>query len=449
MTAKNILLVSFDDAVAPWPYRTAFNEPLKLPNLEELCALATVFQTAYAQAPICGPSRASMMTSRLPHSLDILDNSTFVFDRVEPQACWIHTLRENGWFCSSGGKIHHKPALSRPHHKALYSDARKSFDVDMRLPRDLRKRSRAFGGHRLGRGTLDGVDDDFFFDQQVANSTIDFLESYQGDQPFYREVGFFSPHGPHITPARFKEAYDPGTFRRPAEWGGYLADSPYVTSHIPENADFRDEDYWQKSVRNYFSAYTHGDHQLGRVLAALRASRHAENTVIVVVADHGFHLGNRNLYRKTTLWEQALHVPFVIFDPTQPAGRVVEDPVALVDLGPTLLDFAGLAPPPAAAGRSLRPMMQGARDPGRVVPSFYGHSVTIRKGDYRIIRYASAPGVEDWQLFDLRTDYWQLRNLGPDHPAFAPMRRALEDWAAAEGYAFSRSEDPIPDAGAE
>src|SRR5690606_2421712 len=107
-----------------WPYRTAFGEPLQLPNLEELCGLATVFQTAYAQAPICGPSRASMMTSQLPHDLGILDNSTFVFDRVPPESCWIHALRENGRFCSSGGKIHHKPTLARPHHKALYSDAR-------------------------------------------------------------------------------------------------------------------------------------------------------------------------------------------------------------------------------------------------------------------------------------------------------------------------------------
>src|SRR5690606_32484664 len=106
--------------------------------------------------------------------------------------------------------------------------------------------------------------------------------------------------------------------------------------------------------------------------------------------------------------------------------------------------FAGLAPPPLAAGRSLRPMMQGARDPERVIPSFYGNSVTIRKGDYRIIRYASAPGVEDWQLFDLRTDYWQLRNLLPDHPAFAPLRKALEDWAAAAGYVFSHYEDARP-----
>ncbi|MEZ5754305.1 MAG: sulfatase-like hydrolase/transferase [Paracoccaceae bacterium] len=147
---KNILLVSFDDAVAPWPYRAGFHEPLQLPNLDALCQQATVFLSAYAQAPICGPSRASMMSSRLPHQLDILNNSTFLFSRVKPQACWIHDLKAGGYHCSSGGKIHHKPTLMRGHHRRLYSDDRKIFDGDMRLPRDLRKRSRSFGGTASG-----------------------------------------------------------------------------------------------------------------------------------------------------------------------------------------------------------------------------------------------------------------------------------------------------------
>lgn len=437
MTRPNILLISFDDAVAPWPYRHAFGEPLRLPNLDALCEMATVFSAAYAQAPICGPSRASMMTARLPHRLDILDNSTFVFDRVSPQACWIHALRAGGYFCSSGGKIHHKPTLKPRHHATLYSDERKSFDGDMRLPRPLRKRSRAYGGHRMGRGTPDGEDDAFFFDHQVAQSAIDFLQTYDRDQPFYREVGLYSPHGPHITPARFKELYDPANLRRPRDWDGYLADSPHVMANIPENEAFRSLDYWQKSVRNYFSAYSHGDHHLGRVIDALRASRHAENTLVVILSDHGFHLGNRNLYRKSTLWEQSLHVPLIIFDPRRPEGQVIKDPVALLDLGPTLLDHAGLPLPDTAEGRSLLPMIAGARDPCRIIPSLYGQSISIRQGDHRLIRHST----DDFQLFDLATDYWQLRDLGRGHPAFAPMRAALEDWAGANGYAFRDAPD--------
>lgn len=421
--SKNILLVSFDDAVAPWRYAKAFGEPLRLPNLEALCSVATAFHSAYAQAPICGPSRASMMTGDMPDVLGITDNSTFVFDKVPAESCWIHDLRQAGYFCSSGGKIHHMPTLRRGPHAVLYSDARKGFSSDARLPRELRKRSKAFGGHRNGRGALDYVDDDFFFDKQVADSTIQFLSTYAGDQPFYRELGFVSPHGPHITPARFKEMYDPTRLVRPVEWGGYLNDNAYVTANIPENEDFRDEDYWQKSIRNYFSSYTHGDHHLGRVLDALLQSPHAENTIVIVVADHGFHLGNRNLFRKTTLWEQSLHVPFVIFDPEDPQARQIDDPVALVDLGPTVLDFAGIPARSAWQGRSLRRMMAGARDPDRGIPSFYAGNVAIRKGNHRLIRYEDG----SHQLFNVHEDYWQLHDLGIDHPMFAPMARALAD----------------------
>lgn len=430
MAARNILLVSFDDAVAPWPYHTAFNEPLRIPTIDALCATGAAFHSAYAQAPICGPSRSSMMTSMLPHDLGILNNGTFVFDRVPSSRCWVADLKSAGVYCSSGGKIHHKPVIPRPHHKALYSDERKDFSNDLRLPRELRKRSRSFGGHRQGRGALDGVDDDFFFDQQAANSAIDFLQTHSGDQPFYRELGFFSTHGPHLTPARFKEMYAAENLTPPSDWNGYLHDSPYVSQNIPENPDFADRDYWQKSVRNYFSAYSHGDYQLGRVMAALRASVHANNTVVIVVSDHGFHLGNRNLFRKTTLWEQSLHVPFIICDPDQPAGQVIPDPVGLIDLGPTILDYAGLPPMPVAAGRSLRPMLSGQRDPDRVIPSFYGACLTLRIGDYRIIRYAQ----DDWQLFDVKSDYWQLHNLGTDHPAFPALRQQFEDWAQHHGY---------------
>jgi len=438
-SAKNILLVSFDDAVAPWPYKDVLGEPLQLPNLDRLCSVATTFKSAYAQSPICGASRGSMMTSLLPHQLGIFDNSTFVFEKIDTGACWVFQLKQSGYFCSSGGKVHHKPTLNSGDYRALYSDDPQSFSSDLRMPREMRKRSKSFGGSRKGRGALDGVDDDFFFDKQSADSAIEFLSQYDGAAPFYREVGFFSPHGPHITPARFKETYDHSKFKKPDSWNGYIADSPYVIENITENEEFRDNEYWQKSIRNYFSTYSHGDYHLGRILDALRSSRHASDTVVIILSDHGFHLGNRNLFRKTTLWEQSLQVPFVVYDPEFPTGREIDDPVALIDIGATVLDFAGVNLPQGTQGRSLRPMMHGERDPDRVIPSFYKNWMTIRKGDFRIIRYSE----NDYQLFDVKTDFWQLNDLGPDHAMFAPMHASLQVWAKANDYRFHQSEMQI------
>jgi choline-sulfatase len=444
MDRKNILLISFDDAVAPWPYKSAFGEALQTPNLDRLCAVSTAFHSAYAQAPICGPSRASMMTTMMPPELGILDNSTFVFDKVPPTTGFSHLLKAAGFFCSSGGKVHHRyKPLIPVHHRELYSDRRKAFGDDMSIPVELKRRSRKLGGFRRGVGTPNGEYDDSFYDAQSAQSAISFLDTYDQDRPFYREVGFFSPHVPHITPLRFKKLYRPERLQKPADWSGYLTDNAYATTAFPEYEKFRSDGFWQRSVRNYFSAYSHGDYHLGRVLDALAASRHAANTVVILVSDHGFHLGNRNLFRKTTLWEQSLHVPVIIFDPSDPIGRVVDDPVGLIDLGPTVLDFAQVAAPERRHGRSLRPYLNGKRDPDRVMPSFYKGNASIRKGRFRIIRY----GDGSYQLFDCVEDYWQLRDLGSDHPAFSHMQAALADSAADCGFDLSRIESVgVPDA---
>lgn len=418
----NILLVSFDDAVAPWPYKTAFGEPLRTPNLDRLCEMSTAFHAAYSQAPVCGPSRASMMTTMMPHELGILDNSIFAFDKISPTTVWSHQLRQNGFYCSSGGKVHHRYKPLRPDdHNILYDDERKHFSDDMGLPREIRKRAKAFGGNRNGRGTEDGTDDDFYYDAQSADSAISFLEGYDGDRPFYREVGFFSPHAPHITPARFKRMYDAKNLRRPSEWRGYLSDNTFVNETLPEEPELVSEEWWQFSVRNYFSAYSHGDYHLGRVLDALRASRHADNTLIVVVADHGFHLGNRNLFRKMTMWEQSLRIPFIVHDPRNAVRQEIHDPVELIDLGPTILDFAGVPPIERRHGRSLRPVMGGERDPHRAAMSFLRGNIAMIKDGLRIIRY----GDGSHQLFDVAKDFWNLNDLGTGHPRFAEMSAEL------------------------
>lgn len=417
---KNVLLVSFDDAVAYWRYKTAFGEPLRTPNLDRLCARATAFHAAYCQVPICAPSRASFMTGRTPHELGLFDRNADVFDAVAPQEIWSCRLKEAGYFCSSGGKVHHKyKPLRRPQQRVIYSDGRKHFEDDMHMAPGVAKKK--FGGHRGGWGTTDPKDDATYYDHQSAQSAIDFIQTYDGEAPFYREVGFYSPHGPHYTPARFKEIYDVAGFRQPEAWADGFDDHAFTTLHMPENPKLGDRGWWAQSVRNYFSSFSHGDFHLGRVLDALWASPHAEDTMIVILSDHGFHLGNRNRYRKATLWEQVASVPLIIHDPEHPTAREVHDPVALIDVGPTVLDFVGLPPIERCVGRSLRPQVGGASVPDRTVPTLRYANASIRKGGYRLIRYSDG----STQFFDLAEDYWQMHDLGRNHPDFDDVYRAL------------------------
>lgn len=425
MTAKprNILLISFDDAVAPWPYRQAFGHELRLPAFDEICAVSTAFQTAYAQAPVCGPSRASFMSGLTPQQLGIYDNSIDVFDVLPATDMWSVRLREAGYFCSSGGKLHHNyRPLKRRAHRAIYDDAQKRFGDDMSVK--SRDEAVKFGGHRGGWGTTNPEHDRLYYDHRVADSAIDFLSDYDRTAPFYREVGFFSPHGPHFTPARFKELYDARALKKPKSWAEGWPEGEYM--HLAQPPDEKMAAgklaYWQDCLRNYFSAYSHGDYHLGRVWAALKASRHADNTLVILVADHGFHLGDRGRFSKFTLFDQVTRVPLVIHDPARPKARIIRNPVALLDLGPTVLDLAGLPAPRGWQGRSLVPCLKGRGDPDRAVLSTWHDSHAVRKGDFTLIRYADG----STQLFDTAHDLWQQTDLGPGHPAHAPLLAELQ-----------------------
>ena len=372
------------------------------------------------------------MSGKTPHQTGIYNNHTFLFDRLEPHEIWPSAFKKNGYFCSSGGKLYHSNNGMLPGaiHRALYSDRRKRFNGDMRIPKELEMKS--FGGHRKGWGTTNPKDDATFYDHEAADSAISFLENYKGDAPFYREVGFFSPHGPHVTPARFKELYDVDNFQMPSEWVEGFDENAYAMGYIQENKFLKDGDaaWWKRSIRNYFSAISHGDYHLGRVWDALQASPHAQNTIVVILSDHGFHLGDRNLFCKTTLWETVARVPLIIHDPENPQGRDIEDPVALLDVGPTILDMVGLSNADFdLAGQSLRPLLGGQPDPDRAVPTFLRNNAAIRKGDYRLIRYEDG----STQLYNIKKDMWQQHDLGRDDPAFTPMYHELISCCRSHG----------------
>lgn len=435
---RNILLISMDDAVAFWKYKTVFGEILQTPNLDRICAQSTAFHAAYCQVPICGPSRAAMISGKSPFQSGFHNGTESVFDCVPPRDMWPYLLKKNGYFCSSAGKVEQRfvPLPPEIYHE-LYSDEPQSFRLDWRLPEAIRTE---FGGFRNGFATVDEKDDKRFYDFQSSRSAIAFLRGYDREAPFYRGVGFYGPHGPWITPRRFKEMYDESRFTAPRAWERGFEEVAAIDAIAPSNFDTRKWKVWRKSVRNYFSALTHTDHHLGRVWDALKASRHADNTVVIIMADHGLHLGERNRFRKTTLWEQVANVPLIVHDPQNPVPQVVSDPVSTLDIGPTVMDYAGLPPLPGRTGRSLRPQVEWERFPDRAVPTFLFRNASVRKGKYRFIRYDDATT----EFFDLSTDWWQTRNLGAEHPDYAAMQAAHADCCREYGFDPQAPEADIP-----
>lgn len=431
---KNVVLISLDDAFSFWHYKDLFGIQLQTPNLDRICATSTAFHAAYCQSPLCGPSRASFMSGKPPPQTGVYGNRDKAFELIEPSSMWQCRLKDDGYYCSSGGKVHHgfKP-LAKDIHDILYSDAPKRFPIDLKLHRDVAKSSN--GGNGGGISNIDPKDDFRYYDAHSSKSFAEFINGYDSEEPFYREVGFFSPHSPFITPARFKEMYPITDFHYPAAWENAFHRSPTADSTVSKNFKTGHRRNWRKSVRNYFSAFSHGDYHLGTVWDALMASPHADNTVVILLTDHGHHLGENGRFGKSTLYEQSALVPLIIYDPDDAQPRIVREPVALLDVGPTVLDYAGLPQQREFLGRSLRPVVNAeTADPDRAVGTFNPHGASIRKGKFRFVRYND--GTKE--LYNIDDDWWQQENLGSEHPEFADLEQAHAELCSTHGFEFAQ-----------
>lgn len=425
----NILLISLDDAVAFWNYRRVFGEVLQTPNLDRICGISTAYHRAYCQAPVCSPSRASFMSGLSPVDSGITGPDPRFYERMPATALWPAALKAAGWHCSSGGKmVRGAQPLPELVHNVLYSDGPKTFRMGRRPriyatpERSERTEIMAFGGMRGGEATVHSKDDDTFYDHHVCQSAIDFLDSYDRAAPFYREVGFCAPHGPWRTPRRFKELYNVRRFTQPSAWQAGFGRTRAMNRAAPPNFRTSRQRFWRKSVRNYFSALSYVDDHVGQVWDALKRSRHRDNTVVILLSDHGMHLGEHGRFRKHTLLEQVAQVPLIVHLPWQAEGVTISQPVGLTDVGPTVMDIAGLPPIPRTRGRSLL-SPEPARDTeaGRAIPTFLHDHASLRKGRYRLIRF----GDGTTRLYDLENDWWQTRDLGTGHSAFPEMEKAL------------------------
>ncbi|NSX55703.1 sulfatase-like hydrolase/transferase [Parasulfitobacter algicola] len=422
---KNILLIAIDDGFAFWRYRTAFGATLKTPNLDRICSMSAAFTSAYCQVPICGPSRASVMSGLSPYETGVFDNYTNVFDVMRAEQFWSFRLKREGYYCSTAGKVHHgyKP-LADDFHNALYSHPSRPvhFGPAKNAP------AVDFGGKSGGKGTTDIKNDRQYYDFRSSQDALRFLQSYDQDAPFYREVGFHHPHPPFRTPVRFKEMYDLDDFIHPDDWALGFDLSEFTGRYMIENMDQNDIEAWKKSIRNYFSAYSHVDHHIGRVWNALQKSKHAKDTIFVLYSDHGYHMGDKGRFRKFTLWEEAARAPLIIHDPDSPA-RMVEDPVALTDVGPTILDYANCKPMQHSVGQSLRPVIEGKTQEKRAIPTFWYGSASARFGSHRITLYQDGSA----EFYDLDNDMWLTKNLAHKHPEFESARKALLQTCAEYG----------------
>ncbi len=440
------------------------------PNLDRLAREGVCFTRCYITAPSCAPSRASLFTGYYPHTTGILKNG----DRWTHS--WVERLAEAGYYCVNVGKMHTWP-LNTPlgfheryvvENKDRYLEGRYFFDEwDKGLAaRGLVKQQREFYRQRADYAEALGAFEwelppETQSDMFVGDMAAWWLRARpQPDGPLFLEVGFPGPHPPYDPVPGYAERYlngDPPIDLPIDEvTEADLASQPPPFHAMRQHNHDVDHDSLvhqlnpspeqRRRQRAYYLAnVTMIDEKVGDLLAALDEQGYLDNAVVIFTSDHGDALGDHGHSQKWTMYESIVRAPLIVWSPGRfPGGRNLDGLCQLMDLGPAILELAGIEPPASFEARSLLPALRGEEWPGRDVV-FAEHA---RDGILRETDYMSMVRTEHWklvhfldepfgQLFDLHEDPGEVHNLWDDPAAEAIKLRLLDtlrDWRIRSQY---------------
>ncbi len=409
----NVLMISIDD-LNDWVGCMKGHPNVKTPNIDRLAKQGLLFKNANCPAPICGPSRAAIMTGVSPSSSGIYgqisdkDLSKPFNGDIVYLSNW---FSNNGYHTLSRGKVFH----GRGPEGAFLEDGGRSIGFGP-------KPQNRFKWDKAGTGTDWGAfpeDDKDMKDYEVAKWAAQRLKSLNKNKPFFMAVGFIRPHTPFYAPPKWFKEYPLSKVKLPPYKRNDFNDLPQMAydltflEQMPSTQWAIEEGEWKSIVQAYLACVSFVDDCVGTVLDALEESGHAENTIVVLWSDHGYHLGEKNRVAKHSLWERSARVPLIFSGPGIPQGRKTKGAVSLLDMYPTLLELCGLPKNSKNEGVSLMPLIKRPSAVSRKVwkhlaLTTYGKgNHSVRSRNYRYIVYAD--GSEE--LYDMRTDPNEWENL--------------------------------------
>jgi choline-sulfatase len=418
----NVLLIMADDLN---DHLGAYGHPMvKTPNLDRLAARGVRFDRAYTQFPLCSPSRVSLLTGLRPDTTKVHDLTTD-FRTVLPDVVTLPQMfRKQGYFAARVGKIYHYGNPGQIGTSGLDDPASWEVVVNPRgVDKDEEGSLTNFTPTRgLGSALAyyaSPAADEQHTDGRVAAETILLLEKNK-DHPFFIGAGFYRPHCPFIAPKKYFDLYPLDTISAP----------PAMTdSRAPPAAWFTTPPHWgiseqaqRETIRAYYASISFLDANVGRVLDALERLGLADNTIVVFMSDHGYHLGEHGQWMKQTLFERSARAPLILAGPGVSAkGRATSRIVEFLDLYPTLSDLASVPAPQGLHGKSLLPLL---KDPnaawdrpaltqvrrGSAEAGYMGYSVRTDK--WRYTEWDG--GKQGTELYDEVADPSESNNLASD-----------------------------------
>ena len=271
-----------------------------------------------------------------------------------------------------------------------------------------------------------------------ATSAIEQLDRLASEENnFFLAVGFFRPHTPFVAPESYFDWYDQNSIGIPDPSDQSLQMIPTQAAkslRTMQNASLDDVQTAREIKEAYYSTISFVDAQVGRVLDKLEATGLHQNTIVVFISDHGYHLGEHGHWQKQTLFENATRIPLMISIPGMEGVHRSDSPVELLDLYPTLMDYTDIERPRHIVGRSLRPIISGQKASVRDgAITQYRHGISLRTSRYRITKWGEDTGI-DFELYDHRTDSKELQNLARDssHSGLLDSLRAALEIRAIE-----------------
>jgi len=434
----NVLFIAIDD-LNDWVGCLGGHPQAKTPHLDRLAARGTVFANAHCQAPLCNPSRTSLLTGLRPSTTGIYGLAPGL--RAVPALSNHVTLPQyfarHGYRTACFGKIFHDgsiPARDRTNEFHVWGEGGAVPYPPQKFvntPDPIKA---------MDWGVFPERDEDQA-DWKIASAAITHLQALTNGQPYFLAVGFRLPHVPCYASRAWFELFPEQQVILPAVKADDRDDLPrfagFLNWRLPEPrlAWLERSGQWRPLVRAYLASTAFMDSQVGRLLTALENSPGATNTLVVLWSDHGWHLGEKGKTGKNSLWERSTRVPLIFAGPGVTRGARCGRPVELLDLYPTLVELCSLPARGGLEGHSLRPLLQDAHAarPWPAVTTHNHDNHSVRTEQWRFIRYAD--GSEE--LYDERMDPNEWTNLAGE-PAQASTKRDLARWLPGSSAA------PVP-----
>jgi uncharacterized sulfatase len=427
---KNVLFIAIDDLNTRLGY---YGDPIaKTPHLDALAKKGVAFRQAYCQYPLCNPSRVSLLTGLRPDTAKVHDLETDFRDTVPDAVSLPQLFRNNGYFVARVGKIFHYGVP-----RQIGTDGKDDPKAwDYKFNPVGRDRTEEKTIHLLTKGgytntigfamawlNQSGPDEDQT-DAKGVTETIRLLKENK-DKPFFIAMGFFRPHTPWVAPQKYFDMYPPESIQLPKRDAESEKKLPDIVRQIrPDNYGLSEKDL-KDCVRAYYACASFVDAQVGRLVEAVDQLGLADNTLIVLVSDHGFLLGEHGQWMKQLLFDPSPRAPLIVVDPSAKGnGTLCDRTVEFLDIYPTVADWAGLEKPKNLEGVSLRPLLDDPKSASWDRPAYsqvtrgpaknrvMGYSVHTEQ--YRYTEWDNGKaGVE---LYDHRTDPDEFKNLANDPP---------------------------------